>query len=175
MTSEIILTVPARHLTTGDHFNGMTVMSIDRSHAGGQITFKLVIPFTTHTMEITVLEKDLDAVSFPLTKRGDDYNPNPRNRALGLPPVPPKPYVAPEPIAVYPVGTRVEDIKHFDRSMHVLFACPKHRDSAWFSKDPWSSTIFPQSLRTMDCGPEGCRIGLENFTLTHEYEPTRNG
>jgi hypothetical protein len=171
--SEIILTVPARHLTPGDHTHGYVVSQMQRV-AGHHREFTFVVPYTTHFMKVRVFEKDLDAISFPLTKRGDAHDPNPRNIALGLPPAPEKVYVAPEPVAVYPVGTRIGDLKHFDRSQHVLFKCPDHPDSAWSSKDPRSSSVFPQTDKTRDCGP-GCLVSIYDYVTTHEYKPTRNG
>jgi hypothetical protein len=139
------------------------------------VEFKLVWPHTTHSAILTVLEKDLDSLSFPLTKRGDDYSPNARNAALGLPLVTPVvTFKKPEPVAVYPVGTRIGDIKHFDRSQHVLFKCPNHLRSAWSSKDPRSSSVFPQTDGTVDCGP-GCLVSIYDYVTTHEYKPTRNG
>lgn len=169
MTAEIILTVPARHLKTGDHFNGMTVSSwqrIETTH-----TWKLVVPFTTHSMTLTVEEKDLDAISFPLTKRGDDYSPNARNAALGLPPVPPKPYVAPEPIAVYRAGAKVGDVRHFDRGQHIKFRCPLHPEARYSSKDPYVSSWF--SAPEVD--HMHCSATTDDYILTADYLPTRNG
>lgn len=171
MTAEIILTVPARHLTTGDHFNGMTVMSIDRFRDRHH-SIKFVIPHTTHTMTVIVMEKDLDAVSFPLTKRGDDYSPSRRNAALGLPPAPEKVYAAPEHIAVYPAGTKVGDVKHFDRGQHIHFRCPLHPEAKYSSKDPFVSSWFAAAFHEPH---EGCSAGVGDYIVTSEYLPTRNG
>lgn len=177
-TEETILTVTARHLQPGDHTMGMVVSSLS-NYPDGSKEFKLVVPFTVHTMLVSVKEKDLDAVKFDLTKRGDTHNTAPRNKALGLPlelhqTVYKQTHV--EPVATYPVGTKVQDIKHFDRSMKVAFACPAHPKSAWVSKDPYSSSHFPQSDETVDCtGHRQCKIPVGDYVVTHEYKPTRNG
>lgn len=172
MTEKILITVPALLLQPGDHVYGYVVSQF-KLREDGAYEFKFVVPFTVHSMNVIVLEKDLKDVSFPLTKRGDDHSPNTRNEILGLPPVPPKVYVAPEPIAIYPVGTELANVNHFDRSMKILFACPKHPESAWLSKDPFSSSIFPQSDSTVDCGPK-CDVSIWKYVVTHEYKPTRN-
>lgn len=170
MTEAIVLTVPARHLTTGDYFNGMTVMSIDR-FVGKHCNFTLVIPHTTHTMVVSVQEKDLDAISFPLTKRGDDYSPNARNAALGLPPVTPVvTFTRPEPVAVYPAGTLMKHVKHFDRSIKVNFHCPTHPGNVWCSKDPYSSSWF--SVQGTGCE---CIHHVGDYIVSTDYKPTRNG
>lgn len=170
MTSEILLTVPARLLQCGDTFNGMSVWKWQR--IGEVYEWTLVVPFTTHTMKLSIHEKDLDAISFPLTKRGDDYSPNARNAALGLPPVPPRVYVAPEPIAVYRAGTRMSDVKHFDRSMHVQFRCPLHPETRYSSKDPYVSSWFHDPA-VGECPPE-CVARADDMIVAAEYRPTRN-
>lgn len=169
----IVLTVPARHLQPGDHTAGF-VVSQSRNFPDGTREFRLVVPYTAHHMTVTVREQDLDAVSFPLTKRGDDYSPNARNAALGLPPVPEKVYVAPEPVAVYPEGTQVQDIEHFDRSMKLVFRCPVHHDcegKTFFSKDPYVSSWFSAG----DYSPSDCDTPTDKYVLAQEYRPTRNG
>ncbi len=174
MTTEETPTIPARLITPGDHFWGY-VVSQTRNVWDGSREFKLVMPITTHSQMITIREQDLDFVTYPVTKRGDDYSPNARNAALGLPPVPLQVYVKPDAIASYPVGTKVKDIKHFDRSMKVAFVCPDHPASAWVSKDPFSSSIFPQFSDGFDDCQPGCKIALGDYVVTHEYLPTRNG
>ena len=175
--SEIILTVPARHLQPGDHTGGF-VVSTKTAFPDGTLEFKFVVPFTSAYTTVLVQERHLDGVLFPLTKRGDDYSPNARNAALGLPPVPPKVYVKPEPVHTYPAGTKVKDIKHFDRSQHLLFACPEHPTSAWSSKDPYVSSWFSQlgDDVMVDCRQaRHCMIPLDDYVLTLDYLPTRNG
>lgn len=167
--SEILLRVPARHLQPGDHTGGY-VISAAVTVPGHHRDFKFVLPFTTHSMKVRVFEGDLDAISFPLTKRGDDYNPNPRNRLLGLPETPAPVHVEPEPIAVYPAGTRIGDVKHFDRSQKVSFHCPKHPGNVFFSKDPYASTWFGDSW----C-PNDCDVKFGDHIVDAEYRPTRNG
>lgn len=173
MSTEIILTVPARHLQPGDHTAGFVVSS-QSNFPDGSREYKFVVPSTSAYITVLVQERHLDSVSFPLTKRGDDYSPNARNAALGLPPVPPKVYVAPEPVAVYPVGTRVADIHHFDRSMHLQFQCPRHGECSgriYSSKDPYVSSWFSQG----DYSPSDCATPTNEYVLVAEYRPTRNG
>ncbi len=174
---EILLTTTARHLTPGDATAGFTV-SQSRNFPDGTREFKFVVPYTVHSMTVTVREEHLDAVTFPLTARGDAHSPSARNLVLGLPEDLHKPvYTRPEPVAVYPVGTLVKDIKGFDRSIKVAFACPEHPTSAWVSKDPYSSSHFAQNSKmAADCThTRQCKINVGDYVLTHEYLPTRNG
>lgn len=173
MTTDLlpILTVPARHLQCGDHFNGMVVSQWQRIE--GRYQWTLAVPYTTHIMKLEVREEDLDSVSFPITKRGDDYSPNARNAALGLPLVAPKPYVAPEPIAVYRAGTKMSDVKHFDRGQHVQFRCPLHPETRYSSKDPYVSSWFHDPA-VGECPPE-CPSRADDMIVTVDYLPTRNG
>jgi hypothetical protein len=122
-------------------------------------------------MTVTIKEKDLDAIAFPLTKRGDDFAPNPRNAKLGLPPVTPKPYVAPEPIATYPAGTRISDVEHFDRSMKVVFYCPDHPQNVFASKDPYVSHWF---LVEGEWCAMDCLAQVGDHIVHTDYKPTRN-
>ena len=172
MTSEILLTVPARHLTAGDSTHGFSV-SHSQSFPDGSREFRFVVPYTTHSITVLVAAKDLDGVSFPLTKRGDAHSPSERNKALGLPEDLHRPvYTQPEPIAVYPAGTKIGDVKHFDRSQHIHFRCPLHPEARYSSKDPfvssWFSAPFPEDH-------EGCSAGVGDYIVTSEYLPTRNG
>ena len=167
------LMVPARLVTGGDHIYGMSVYQT-RNLEGG-IEINACIPRTTHSHSIRVSAEDADAVVYPVTKRGDSHSPAARNQALGMPvgrDAPP-PYVAPEPVAVYPVGTRIGDVKHFDRGQKVTFHCPKHPVKHFASKDPFSSTWF-------DAGKEfgdmvDCDCNTRDFVIKYEYKPTRNG
>lgn len=177
--TDILLTVPARHLIPGDHTAGFVVSTkhvvpgIDGTTTH-HVLFTFVVPFTTHSMEVKVLEKDLDAISFPLTQRGDDYSPNARNAALGLPPVPPPVYVEPEPIAVYPAGTRLAEIEHFDRGIKLVFQCPRHKEcegKRYMSKDPYVSSWFSCG----DYSPTDCMTPTNEYVLSEDYKPTRNG
>lgn len=168
----MIVNIPARHIRAGDHFNGFVVHTT-RNMVDGSRRFHMVIPLTNHTMSIQVDEHALDAISFPVDKRGDDHDPNPRNALLGLPPVVREPYVAPEPIAVYPVGTLVRNVREFDRGQKVVFACPQHLE-VFASKDPYSSSWFPATAASKQC-PRDCEIGTGDHVLTEEYKPTRNG
>lgn len=165
------LQIPALLITCGDHINGHSVMTIQTDQEGTR-TFTLVVPYTTHTYKVAVLFKDLEAVSFPVTKRGDSYSPNTRNAALGLPLEAPKPYVEPEPIAVYQAGTKMSDVRHFDRSVHVQFRCPLHPESRYSSKDPYVSSWF--AGQGMECPPE-CTARADDMIVTADYLPTRNG
>lgn len=174
-TMEEIL-VPARHLHTGDHVWGYVVSEIRRFPGIDGVTthhleFKFVVPFTTHSMTVTVQAKDENGILFPVTKRGDDHNPNPRNALLGLPLTPPKQYVTPQPIAVYPAGTEMSDVKHFDRSMKVLFHCPNHPEAVYASKDPYVSNWFSAA----GSGVCNCHIPTGDYIVHEDYKPTRDG
>lgn len=176
MTENNSTTIPARHIVTGDQFWGC-VVSQTRNYPDGSRELKLVLPYTTHKQLISIREQDLDAVTYPVTTRGDEHAPSSRNILLGLPVVPPAPRVEPTPVAVYPVGTLVKTVLNFDRSMKIAFACPNHPQSAWMSKDPYSSSHFPQSSKTaVDCTSIlRCKINVGDYVVTHEYKPTRNG
>lgn len=169
--NDIILTVPARYLRAGDHTLGFAVSST-QEHEDGSREFRFVVPYKAHSMMVRVEEKDLDGVTFPLTMRGDDYSPNARNELLGLPPVPPKVYVAPEPIAIYPAGTRISAVDHYDRSMKVSFHCPDHPNNVFMSKDPYVSHWF---LLSGDWCPDGCVAQVGDHIVHEDYKPTRNG
>lgn len=172
------LPISARHLTAGDYFFDWMVSSWQRT--GSSKEFTLITPGRANSFTLTVKAEKLDDVVFPVHKRGDSHSPTARNRAMGLPddldrPEPPKPA---EPIEIYTAGTRIENVRYFDRSIKVAFACPDHPRSKWVSKDPHSSTIFAQSDETIDCtaGEAGdCKVDLDDYILTHEYKPTRNG
>ena len=172
MTQEPI-NIPARHITAGDHAWGF-VISTTRNLPDGSREFTFVVPFQTTSMKGTVEARFLDTLSFPVTKRGDDYSPNRRNALLGLPPVEPKPYVAPEPIAIYPAGTRISDVEHFDRSMKVQFHCPDHPQNKFASKDPYVSHWFPATYDGTWC-PEDCVAQVGDHVVSEDYKPTRDG
>jgi hypothetical protein len=150
---------------------GYVVSEWQRLEDGGS-QFKLVVPYTTHFITIVIREKDLDDIKFELTKRGDDYSPNRRNEILGLPLVPPPVYVEPEPIAIYPAGTRISDVHHFDRSMKVAFHCCDHPQNVFLSKDPYVSNWF--KLEGAWC-PDGCVAQVGDHIVHTDYKPTRNG
>lgn len=173
-----LLTVPARHLQCGDHLWGYSIYAWQKLE-NGDYKWDMVEPYTTKSFSLIVEEKKLDELSFPITKRGDAHSTSARNKALGLPEdLHQTVYrdTRPEPVAVYPVGTRIEDVRHFDRSQHILFACPEHPHSAWSSKDPRSSSIFPQSDKTQDCTiARRCKVSIYDYVVTHDYKPTRNG
>lgn len=167
------LMVPARYITSGDHFWGFSVFSIKYERYWTGIS--LCIPGTTHTQTINIKRADLDAIIYPVTKRGDSYSPKARNTNLGQPleKDAPAPYVAPEPVAVYPVGTRIGDVKHFDRGQKVVFHCPKHPARHWASKDPFSSSWFDAGKEFGDL--EECDCNTSDYVVKFEYKPTRNG
>lgn len=71
-------------------------------------------------------------------------------------------------IPVYPVGTRIGDVKHFDRGMKVAFHCPKHPKNVFSSKDPFSSSWFGEGVPICDCN-------TRDYVVFSEYKPTRNG
>lgn len=161
------LQIPAHLITCGDYINGHVVSMIQTDPEGAR-EFRLVVPHTTHSYKLKILFKDLQAVSFPVSQRGDSYSPNTRNAALGLPLEAPTEYVAPEPIAVYPVGTRVADVKEFDRSMKIEFHCSTHPKNVWVSKDPFASNWFKSAGEWCNCSPA-------DMIVHSEYKPTRNG
>lgn len=166
------MNISARHLQPGDHING-TVISSKVLTANGGVKFLVTKPYTTESYEILVAGNKLDLVCFNVTLRGDSENPNPRNRALGLPEIVQGPYVAPEPIAIYPEGTHIKDIREFDRGQKVMFKCPQH-PGIFMSKDPYSSRWFPSTHDTKLC-PQTCKAGIGDYVLVEEYKPTRNG
>ena len=43
----------------------------------------------------------------------------------------------------YPAGTRLGDIRVFDRSTKIAFTCLRHNIGTWHSKDPFVSHWFP--------------------------------
>lgn len=169
MTDQILLTVPARYLETGDHTAGFTIYQM-HNFPDGSKEIGFLVPGTTHKMTGLIDAKDLDAVLFPLTKRGDAHRPSARNLALGLPEDLHRPvynHTPPEPIAVYPAGTRVGDIKHFDRGMKVSFHCPKHPQNHFYSKDPFVSSWFGEGA--------ACSCPTSEYVVSSDYLPTRNG
>ena len=83
------------------------------------------------------------------------------------------PSSTPQPIAVYPVGTRIGDVKHFDRGQKVVFHCPKHPARHWASKDPFSSSWFDAGKEFGDL--EECDCNTRDYVVKFEYKPTRNG
>jgi len=168
--SENTITIPARHITAGDHFWGWVVSQFKNLPDGGR-EFRLVWPHTATHCTITVLEHQLDRVSFPVSQRGDSHSPNRRNEILGLPLEEPPVYVAPEPIAEYPAGTRIADVHHFDRGQKVVFHCPKHPHKTYMSKDPYGSSWFP----TSPGGGENCACPTGEHVVSIDYKPTRNG
>lgn len=173
MTDQIILTVPARLLETGDHTAGFTIYQM-HNFPDGSKEIGFLVPGTTHKMTGLIDAKDLDAVLFPLTKRGDAHRPSARNLALGLPEDLHRPgynHTPPEPIAVYPAGTRVGDIKHFDRGMKVVFECPLHH-VRYYSKDPYVSNWFGGGHATADLP---CEVQTGDYLVAEDYLPTRNG
>ena len=163
------LMVPARLITSGDHFWGMSVPQT-RNMVGGDKMITMIIPRTAHGQTLIVEADALDEIYYPVTKRGDSHSPAARNIALGVPVEKdaPAPYVAPEPVAVYPVGTRIGDVEHFDRGMKVAFHCPRHPTNVFYSKDPFSSRWFGE-------GDLICECNTRDYVTTHEYKPTRNG
>ena len=162
--------IPARYIVAGDFIGGLIVSSI-RNLPEGDREFKLVTPGTTHVAVVRVEEKDLRGILFPVTKRGDDYNPNPRNALLGLPLSRPVQHPEPAPIAVYPAGTRVGNVRDFDRSMKVLFHCPDHPGVVYMSKDPFVSTWFVVEAS----GACDCHRPTGDYIVHEDYKPTRNG
>lgn len=170
-TATETLLIPAHLITCGDVINNHVVTRIQTDREGDR-EYVLVVPYTTHTYTLKVAFKDLEAVSFPVSKRGDSYSPNTRNAALGLPLVAPAPYVAPEPIARYAVGTKMSEVRHFDRSMHIVFKCPNH-GTEYSSKDPYCSSWFRDPMAG-ECPPE-CGTRADDMIVSREYLPTRNG
>lgn len=80
-----------------------------------------------------------------------------------------------EPIATYPVGTKIKDVRHFDRSTKVVFSCPDHLENKWASKDPNCSSWFP-ATREMSLGGDcSCKVEVGDMVVTETYQPTRNG
>lgn len=169
MTDQILLTVPARLLTPGDQTHGF-VVSQKHNFPDGSLEFRFVVPFTGHHMTVLIQEEHLDAISFPLVKRGDSYSPNARNAALGLPLPDATTFLAPPPIAWYGKGTRVGDVQHFDRGQKIAFHCPKHPKNRWHSKDPFVSSWFGTTSCPADCGTP-----TADMILDIDYKPTRNG
>lgn len=68
-----------------------------------------------------------------------------------------------EIIEEYPVGTKISEIKEFDRSTKVWFSCPNHA-TTWASKDPWASSWFRMKGMGDQCN---CPVG--DFETTHPY------
>jgi len=166
--SENIITIPARHITAGDHFWGWVVFSLKNLPDGGR-EFNLCIPRTTTTQTITVKADQLDSVSYPVSQRGDSHAPNRRNELLGLPREEPPVYVEPEPIAVYPAGTKIGAVRHWDRGQKVVFHCPTHPHKTYMSKDPYFSNWFSSTPG------EGCQCSIHEYVVSIDYKPTRNG
>lgn len=53
-------------------------------------------------------------------------------------------------MTTYPIGTNLRDIKTFDRSTKVVFACTNHPDIHFMSKDPFCSNWFPGNQLSED-------------------------
>lgn len=168
--SENHITIPARHITAGDEFWGWKVFSL-KNLPDGSREFNICIPYTSITQTITVKADQLDNVTYPVNKRGDTHSPNQRNKALGLPLEEPPVYVEPKPIAVYPAGTRISDVHHFDRGIKVVFHCPTHPHKTYMSKDPYSSSWF---LTAASDQPD-CTCPTGDHVVSIDYKPTRNG
>lgn len=75
--------------------------------------------------------------------------------------------MAEQTFPTYPVGTKLKEIKGYDRGQKVCFQCPVHPDNGWFAAKSPSSTWFGQGI-PCDCWYEG-------FVLVAEYTPTRIG
>ena len=79
----------------------------------------------------------------------------------------------------YPVGTRVGDIKQFDRSIKVEFCCTNHiQQGIWCSKDPFVSNWFPVNEQAIEfsnqtyMNPEvkWCNCPTGSYVTTSDYE-----
>jgi hypothetical protein len=167
--SENHITIPARHITAGDHFWGWVVFSL-RNLPDGSREFHIIVPYTAISQTLTVKADQLDNVTYPVTKRGDTHSPNRRNEALGLPLEEPPVYVEPKPIAHYPKGTPIGEVHHFDRGQKVSIECKNHPGKVYWSKDPYTSSWFSN--------PDGvaeCRCSTNDYLVAADYNPTRNG
>lgn len=67
-----------------------------------------------------------------------------------------------------PAGSRVADVRHFDRSQKLKFRCPNCPGSVWVSKDPYASSWFPASNETVDC-PRDCETRLVDYLVVDDY------
>lgn len=67
-------------------------------------------------------------------------------------------------VTEYPAGTKLKDIKDFDRSTHVMFNCPNHSESKYMSKDPFCSSIFILDGWANECNcPMGEHVTIELY------------
>jgi len=87
-----------------------------------------------------------------------------------------------EPIAVYPAGTPIEDVRHFDRGDKVIIRCKDHPQWLYASKDPYVSQWFPADRATVEAQQQGlldeCQHTLRQrgqYEVAVEYKPTRDG
>jgi hypothetical protein len=85
-----------------------------------------------------------------------------------------------EPIAVYPAGTPIKDVQHFDRGTKVIIRCKEHPQWLYASKDPYVSNWFPADRVTADAecrGTVDCIHTLNSGTyeVAVDYKPTRDG
>lgn len=78
-------------------------------------------------------------------------------------------------MATYKAGTKVGDIKTFDRSTKITFTCEKHDIGEWVSKDPFVSTWFPNWNNSDAFGnalhnANDCNCPVGSLVTTEEYE-----
>ncbi|UKH48323.1 hypothetical protein SEA_LILMAC1015_37 [Arthrobacter phage Lilmac1015] len=82
--------------------------------------------------------------------------------------------INPDPIAVYPAGTRIDSIRIYDRSTKVAFTCSEHPGGpVWVSKDPRISSWFVRTAE--DESKHDCGCKTNKMVTASEYAPTRNG
>jgi hypothetical protein len=51
---------------------------------------------------------------------------------------------------LYPIGTNISDITHFDRGIKVYFGCKEHPQYEYMSKEPCVSQWFPANEATQN-------------------------
>jgi len=66
---------------------------------------------------------------------------------------------------IYPKGTNISEIRHFDRSTKVTFACSEHMEIHYRSKDPFSSNWFPANELANQIG-----FGIEEDPCAHTFK-----
>ena len=69
-------------------------------------------------------------------------------------------------MTIYPAGTKVVDIRHFDRSTKVSFQCSAHGGPVWFSKQPSCSNWFSREAEEV----HACPCNLLMYVTTEPYD-----